>query len=509
MHPENQQLTSSSKEARLVSGPHKRFFRENVNAAQQIDWLDSTPHMLATMLCLFAPWYLGGRGPNAQILLGTIAWLVPIMTLVLIQRNFLRWTIDIEYLKRRGKDAPNPWKIFAKSLIPAVPLFLFMLIQLISVMNPAYQSNGATLTKQEFVTWLPLVIDAKKSGPAVFLLCALLCSILCLISPAINAPRKLLKIIQVVLVLNASILSFIGLFTKFAGNGLILGFLTPRADYFYATFYYKNHWAAYAILYLGVACSLLFKAICDRKLDSRNANGNTPLALLAVVSLALSIPVSESRSGTLLMLVLGGLISARLYLNIRNTRKKIYLLIGFCIVIFGFSILARSDLHSLVEKTERQIKMADTIAYDQIRLKLGPQITWGMFTDRPLLGWGYHSFGQLFPAYATDYFFDDEGRQTKKIEFAHNDWLQSLAEFGIIGFALLVSGIGAIVWIKPRRSKLVPSSARAQLGSFMLLVGMVCIGIFAIWDFPLSNPAVLINVTFLFAIWICERRKYA
>ena len=69
------------------------------------------------------------------------------------------------------------------------------------------------------------------------------------------------------------------------------------------------------------------------------------------------------------------------------------------------------------------------------------------------------------------------------MEFAHNDWLQWLAEFGAVGIFLLALGLWPF--------------APALTRSGMLGLGIALVLAVAWLEFPLSNPSVLATTVLL------------
>jgi O-antigen ligase len=77
---------------------------------------------------------------------------------------------------------------------------------------------------------------------------------------------------------------------------------------------------------------------------------------------------------------------------------------------------------------------------------------------------------------------------TKTVDFAHNDYLQILAELGIPG-ATLAAALG--VWILARCSSVVLSSRKSLNWEFAvaLFIALVTLGLHSMADFNLYSPA--------------------
>jgi O-antigen ligase len=81
----------------------------------------------------------------------------------------------------------------------------------------------------------------------------------------------------------------------------------------------------------------------------------------------------------------------------------------------------------------------------------------------------------------------------KRIDFAHNDFLQYLIEMGLIGFLPLMACLGAIIWPMAKSSWTVPSSSPSRTEARLLLVGclaaLAALFLHSLVDFNLYVPA--------------------
>ncbi len=454
------------------------------------------PWYLLALMALLAPWLLGGRAPQAYAILGVLAWASALFSLVGILMEHWDWRHFAEFEQRRGGGRPSPLKKFTFGLLRVWPLWLFVLMLFWSVLNPAYDRSGDTLVGREFNPDWPLVVDPTRSLPGIWFLGGLLTAVGVLSNPACRPRPRWIRAILGILLANAMILVVTGLVFRFSGSELILGRYAPRADYFFATFYYKNHWAAYALLYTGVAGFFFFRDL-PRWFEHARQAGSGGLALVALLFFGLSLPVVDSRSGILLFAAWMFLFASTLYRRLRGTRARAWVMGLAGVVMVALATLSVADLRANWHRTEQQMERADSVLFDSIRAYHAPEVCLGMLRDRPLLGWGYLSYDPLFPVYATDFFRDKEGRLTSDMEFAHNDWLQHLAEFGLLGSFLLVAGFVSLP--RPRSESADPVPVRFIRYSLLLL------GVFALWDFPFSNPAVLANAVVLAIMARCLR----
>ena len=464
--------------------------------------LEKLPWLALAALAALAPWLLGGRAAAAHAVLGTLAWGIVALAILAVLARWREWRVTAPYEQRRGRGTPSPLRVFGRGLLPTLPFLLLIALMAVSLLNPAYAWEGDRLVRQPFLPYLPTVIDPARSGPGIFFLGGLLAAAAVLLNPALRPGRRLRRGILLVLLANALVLCWTGLYFNLTGARELLGRFEPVAGYFFATFYYKNHWAAYALLYCGVAAAFFFRDLPGWLTEGRRA-GSGALALIAIFFLGLTFPLADTRSGILLLGLLGALLIAGVWRRMPPGRARQLVAAGAVVAAAGFVALSASELARNWERTDAQIRRAGSVvAVDGIRLVHGPAVCLEMLGDRPLWGWGYLSFDPLFPVYATGYFRDADGALLNDMEFAHNDWLQGLAEFGWVGFALALAGAGCLLARRPGEGE----PRRGFREGAWIWAGIGAVALFAWWDFPFSNPAVLTNAVALAVLVFPLRR---
>jgi len=110
-----------------------------------------------------------------------------------------------------------------------------------------------------------------------------------------------------------------------------------------------------------------------------------------------------------------------------------------------------------------------------------------MARDRPLFGWGMGSYPTVFSLYNS--IKPNLDRLPQVYHDAHSDWLQSLAELGLAGTALLGAAV-ALPSLALRRRRLSPLP-------FFLLCGCAIVAAYSLIEFPFGNVAVVL------AWWLC------
>jgi O-antigen ligase len=140
----------------------------------------------------------------------------------------------------------------------------------------------------------------------------------------------------------------------------------------------------------------------------------------------------------------------------------------------------------------RAIKTRDQVSVMWAQRAIGSRSvlyrdTWSMARKRILFGWGMGSFPTVFALYNS---------QVSKVDRipivyhdAHSDWIQSVAEIGLAGTAMIGAAVLLPV-LAVRRAKLTPIP-------FFLFFGALLTGLYAWIEFPFGNVAVVL------AWWLC------
>ena len=121
--------------------------------------------------------------------------------------------------------------------------------------------------------------------------------------------KRTIRNILYILTVNAGILSFCGIVQQnhyVPSDNLneiwgIWDATEPR--YYFSSFTYKNHWSAFALIYIIVSIGLIANNIQKRGYKGLVIFKSISL-ILTVIFLSISIPLSGSKSGTLLLIII-------------------------------------------------------------------------------------------------------------------------------------------------------------------------------------------------------------
>jgi O-antigen ligase len=193
-------------------------------------------------------------------------------------------------------------------------------------------------------------------------------------------------------------------------------------------------------------------------------------ALVPIVALLLS----ASRGG--IVSFVAELALLFLLLLVRRIRSK-YVLVGGIVVlgallavswIGGQQVLKRFSVDSAIEVTSgKRAAMR--------------QDTWRIFRDHPLLGTGLGTLQKVFPPY--DSLYDG-----KIVNHTHNDYLEALAETGILGGLCCAWFLGALLVASLKGLAGLGSSLNSAL-NLSGLVGCCGLLVHSLFDFNLHIPA--------------------
>lgn len=297
----------------------------------------------------------------------------------------------------------------------------------------------------------------------------------------INSRKRLRKTVLTIIIFG-SLMAFFGILQRLANPEIIYGFREVGQAIPFASFINQHHFAAFMEMTSGLTLALLFGK--STKKDKRF------LLIIAAVLMGISVVLTGSRGGMLsLMGVIGFIIISNLLdkrkekgaieTDKKNYRRNFALIAGglaLIIGLFGAVILLGGD-ESLIRGIGLQSGQQDVSNgrshFWQIALKI--------FFDYPILGTGLDSFGTAFTHY-------DTWNGTFRVEQAHNDYLQILADAGILGFVCVATFIYLLfkqslrVIGKTADSFLRDAATGALAGCFGILIH-------SFFDFPLRTTS--------------------
>lgn len=473
-------------------------FRGEARASVPLHPLEFALVVVASAHLCFLPWAIGTRTPWSQCVSLAFAALCIVLAL---------WPRRYTGALTNGKDFTlHTWPRLLK--FPVFWLGLGLLAYIAAgACNPAWQhvSTGLVMYLKRIpdsITWLPSSVRAPFEmmnpwrmmviyGAGWLLACALWIGV---------TRRGAAQAILVTLAVNGVVLALIGILQKMTQAKKILWAIPSPASYFHSTFVYKNHAGAYFDLILVVVMGL---AVWHhvRSLRRLERSSPAPVFLFGAIVIASCVFMSASRTA---MLLLGAyfIVGLVVYLiwRARDRSGPSNPTVSGLIALgtLGFVVAAASFLN--LDKSIEQIKRLTTVdqKYSIDARIMARDATLDMFEAQPVTGWGSGSFRHMFPTFQQNYpEIYRAGRRTFFWDHAHNDYVQSLAELGVVG---VVFPLLALLWAVIKFCRLGALSHPAFL---LMLLGFGLTLAHAWVDFPLSNPAIL---TTYCAAWILALR---
>ena len=298
----------------------------------------------------------------------------------------------------------------------------------------------------------------------------------------INNAKRLQKTVALVVVFGAT-MAFFGILQRLASPDGIYGWRpTPQAIPF-ASFVNQHHFAAFMEMTIGLTLALLIGKGTEK--DKRL------LLIIAVVLMGIAILLTGSRGGVLSLLGVVGFVLLTSFLRKKDEgeeitksekqtklRRNLILVgggLGLVIVLIGAVLLLGGDA-----PLTRGIGFTNQADVSSGRLHFW-SVAVQIFKDYPILGAGLDAFGTAYPRY-------DDWNGNFRVEQAHNDYLQTLADAGILGFACIASFIYLLFKQSLRKigAEQNPFRRSVTVGA---LAGCFGILIHSFFDFPLRTSS--------------------
>lgn len=295
--------------------------------------------------------------------------------------------------------------------------------------------------------------------------------VLCFLSSQTLVRSAQARKIAVILAVYGFILAAMALLQGIAPNGKLLWIRQPRlGGWIYGPYVNHNHYAGLMELLAPIPLVLALTRLAEDK--ERIAAGVGAAIMVATIFL------SGSRGGMLAIVAEIAVLSIFLLREKKRTLRFAVAGGAFLIVLIGMlTWLGGKELTSRVTSISKESK---TEISGGMRLSIDRD-TYRMFREKPLLGWGLGNFPVVYPQFRSFYtnFFVNQ---------AHNDYLQLLAEMGILGFAtmvwfLIVLFRNALPKIGSWMSEV---SGAVTLASILGLIGIL---VHSLVDFNLQIPA--------------------
>lgn len=261
--------------------------------------------------------------------------------------------------------------------------------------------------------------------------------------------------------------SVLGILQHFTFNGKMYWFRELRYGGIpFGPYVNRNHFAGFVELVAPLGLSILFLRAGDRD--------QIPLVAVLTLPAIGALFLSASRGGIMSFLLEVGLVLVMVFLRRQGSgalaaAAVVVLLAGGLVAWLGVGrALERFSKYQQLEVTEgRRVEMA--------------RDTWRIFLDHPLAGTGLGTLQDVFPQYETLY-------DGSMVLHSHNDYLEGLAETGLIGgicgvaFLVLLFGQGWTCFLQAKHS----AELAYRIGAFAACCALL---VHSLVDFNLHIPS--------------------
>ena len=368
------------------------------------------------------------------------------------------------------------------------PWAVFAMLFGASLFNPSFATIENNLFSPLQVldynaTW-PTTPNPERSRLFLQFLIGLILMVLNLITwPSHRSEIRLS--LRIVFVFGVAWAAF-GSLMKVSGNDRFLGYIELREPIAFATFFYKNHWAYFAVLCMGMGMAIFHRTRRREKTSGHFPERSVGLMLM-ILLVFLTIPLAYARGALLVavpLLMVFGITILRVYFRWRFRAQTLWIFGGLLLLgCIGFWAV-EPWLERAITKSHNEINAYIQHGMGSSERLLLYRDAWTVFQEKPIWGWGIGSFIHIHPIYAGPEFYVDGATKPVAFEFPHNDYLQCLAEMGVVGSLLFFGpffSLGLGLW---RRMSWNSDFVKWPMGA------AIAIAVTSVFDMTLTAPAI-------------------
>lgn len=458
----------------------------SVGMSRSVRSLESAARWLVVSSAAVAPWLFGASEPWASDLVSLVAF-----------TGAMCWLI--------GVAACPPTRLRVRSLTAVLVLLLaLMCLQIIPL--PPWLANAVSsfsasvgrdgldllralglATDGEIAGWIPLSVAPGATRAATGLFAVYVLAFL-VIANGTHHWTDLRRMAAVILGSGFTMV-LVSLVHGLTHSRELFWFHVPRhMEYGFGPFANRNHFATHAILLFGLAAGMFLAAVTipalrgagwrERLLflSTRGASRLAMLALVVVVTAA-TVFLSLSRGAIVSLMVAVGVAIAAWALSGNLRAAPRYAFVAALILVF--SMVVWLGWRPIAERLSTLGAVArDPVADWRV---MAASDTLALLGLSPILGCGFGSFQYVFPVVARPELHVGRWMHT------HNDWVEWLAEGGVVG-GLLVA-LALWFFLREVMRKMRGLSADRRLFVQGCLVGLAAVAIQSGVDFGLRKPA--------------------
>jgi len=461
---------------------------EDSSKPQALSQRDRSMVVIIGLILFFQGWNLAGfRVPMefANLLLTATAFIIPFIPL---------------------KDPSSSKPIDNLKRLLSFPIFwlglLLLLFITMQACNPAFiyaerPDKSWAILSQKHISWLPSGIDSpfEQTNPwRELLMKSPFWLIACALWTGVRR-GKAGRILLWILSINVSLVVAIGIIYKVSSPNSHI-YLGSGEELLYkhafGSFVNRNHASMFIYISMIAPIYLLLSNLQQLKHDSGHYNKSTPLPILVLLILAPAVGVfmTSSRAGSILGL--GILVGSMILLLFQARTRRQWAIIFTLVILGGIAgryVYSSEQFLYMYERIENIEQNRDV----EFRLAAADG-AYSMFVSKPMYGYGAGSFRYLY----VDYQIAKYGGVWPLWRYAHNDYAQHLAAFGVVGASIWFCILFFWVYLGARATWRSPSR-----GSVILLV-LAAAALHSCVDYLMYTPSVIIVLSaVVYLINIC------
>lgn len=326
-----------------------------------------------------------------------------------------------------------------------------------------------------------LSVDPGQSMISFIKLLSLFCLFFCVL--ALVNTEKRIRLLLLTIMAAGAFQALYGILEVFLSSGTSLVFSMPVEGVATGSFVYKNHYANFLMMSLAAAVGLLVTSLVKYGTHSPNDNNSSFVSAflsskVGVYScmgiMMIGLMMSRSGMGNSAFFAAMAVVGIIAFVLIKKRSKGLSILV---ISTFIIDLLIVSAYFGLERVKER---LAQTTLTQESRDEVVKD-AYPIISDFPIFGSGGGSFYSTFPSY-------QHYEITGFYDHLHNDYLQFLIEYGVIGSFILFS-IFVFCIYKAMRAMHKRRNSIFKGGAFACLVVFVGMGLHMTVDFPLQAYA--------------------
>ena len=377
---------------------------------------------------------------------------------------------------------------------------------------PGIEVGKFDVRPQPYLHWLPSGLSAPFSAADTsqppmnawrqMMILAAPWLLLCALSIGLRRRRGYIALAWITVLMACAVGAF-GLLNQLS-EGTILGYPVPRTTKCFGPFLNRNHAAVYFYLHSALALALTFWHIRRRGGNWLKGGPHLVSAFLAFILTTL-VTLTKSTGGIGMVFILF-LVSVPLayyfgFPRSRGSRQHTMFATGIAVLLSAVAIVAMVDLKPVFERFKNKADAYQQTGTDD-RAPLR-RATWALISDgvpsgRVWIGYGAGSYRWISPPYqAQQKEMQRDGKLYYRFHYAHNDWMEMLADWGILGLLPVLAALG---WLGRH---LVRAFRGGHPETYPLAIALLLLGLHATVDLLFWFTPLMFTAAFVASAMTC------